>query len=95
VLALLLTQAAFQTGLISAPLAALSVTEPVTAGALAVFVLREHLSGAGTALGAGVVGALAAVSGVVVLARSRGGRARPDPGSDRHLLCLEDVSDGL
>jgi drug/metabolite transporter (DMT)-like permease len=77
VLALLLTQAAFQTGLISAPLAALSVTEPVTGGVLAVFVLREHLSGAPTALGAGVVGALAAVSGVVMLARSRGGRARP------------------
>ncbi|MCW2572436.1 MAG: hypothetical protein JWO88_2494 [Frankiales bacterium] len=70
-LALLLTQAAFQTGLISGPLAALSVTEPVTAGVLAISVLREQLSGSPAVLGVGVVGALAAVSGVLVLAQTR------------------------
>jgi drug/metabolite transporter (DMT)-like permease len=71
-LGLLLSQVAFQTGDIGAPLATLSVLEPVTAVVLAVTVLHERLPSrhlGETALGG--VGALLAVLGVVLLARTQ------------------------
>lgn len=76
-LGLMLTQASFQTGALGPPLAALSVTEPVVAVALAVVVLHERLpSGLGVAL-AGTLGAGLAVVGVLVLTVG-GGQAADD-----------------
>ena len=70
-LGLLLAQVAFQTGELGAPLAALSVAEPVVAVALAVAVLHERLpSSAGTRTAA-LTGAAVAVAGVLVLSRER------------------------
>jgi drug/metabolite transporter (DMT)-like permease len=66
-LALLVTQVAFQTGELGAPLAALSVTEPVVAVALAVVVLHETLPSSGLRLVAVVVGGLLAAASVLVL----------------------------
>lgn len=70
-LTLLLSQAAFQTGFLATPLAALSVTEPATAGVLAVTTLHERLPTATGALLAAVLGLSAAVAGVLVLAGTR------------------------
>lgn len=68
-LGLLLAQSAFQTGALGAPLAALSVSEPVVAVVLAVTLLHERLP-IGAASRAGLVaGAVLAVSGVLVLCR--------------------------
>lgn len=68
-LGLLLAQVAFQTGDLGAPLAALSLTEPVVAVVLAVTVIDEAApSWSATA----VIGALAAVAGVVTLCRDPG-----------------------
>jgi drug/metabolite transporter (DMT)-like permease len=82
VLAVLLTQAAFQTGDLTAPWAALSVCEPVVAVVLALGVLHERLPSSALALVAGAAGALAAVAGVLVLgartaAQGRSGAAAP------------------
>lgn len=68
---LLLSQAAFQTGSIGTPLAALSVTEPTVAVLLAVTALHERLPTAGLARGAGIVGITAAVAGVLTLSAAR------------------------
>lgn len=68
-LGLLLSQAAFQTGALGAPLAALSVVEPVVAVLLAVTVLHEHLPSGAADRVAAIVGALLAVAGVVALTR--------------------------
>ena len=69
-LGLLLAQVAFQTGELGAPLAALSVVEPVVAVLLAVAVLHETLpSTTGPQVAAGVGTALA-VAGVLALCRS-------------------------
>lgn len=66
---LLLAQVAFQTGELGAPLAALSVVEPVVAVVLAVAVLKETLpTGSGPRLAA-VVGAVLAFAGVLALSR--------------------------
>lgn len=70
-LGLLVSQAAFQTGALGAPLAALSIVEPVVAVLLAVGVLHERLPRSASALSLGVVGTLLAVSGVLVLARTQ------------------------
>lgn len=67
---LLLSQAAFQTGSLGTPLAALSVAEPVVAVLLAVTVLHERLPVEPVAVSAAVVGGVAAVAGVLVLSRS-------------------------
>jgi len=68
-LGLLLAQVAFQTGELGAPLAALSVVEPLVAVALAAWVLHEQLpSGAGNRM-AVVVGALLAAAGVLQICR--------------------------
>lgn len=74
---LLLSQAAFQTGSLGTPLAALSVTEPAVAVMLAVTVLQERLPSAAAARLAGIVGTLAAVAGVLTLATAQHGAARP------------------
>lgn len=66
---LLLSQAAFQTGSLGTPLAALSVTEPTVAVLLAFTVLHERLPLAPVTLTAAVVGVAAATAGVIVLSR--------------------------
>jgi len=71
VLGLLLSQAAFQTGALGAPLAALSVVEPVVAVLLAVTVLHEALPGSRPDRAAALVGALLAVAGVIALTRDQ------------------------
>ncbi len=68
-LALLLAQAAFQTGAIAAPLATLSIVEPAVAVLLAVALLSERLPGSPAATALTVAGSALAVAGVVVLAR--------------------------
>ena len=66
---LLLAQSAFQTGALGAPLAALSVSEPVVAVVLAVTLLHERLPASTTARAELVVGAALAIAGVAVLCR--------------------------
>jgi uncharacterized membrane protein len=73
-LALLLTQAAFQTGSLGAPLAALSIVEPAVAVVLATTVLHERLPTSTPAMVAGLLGIPLAVAGVLVLARSQARR---------------------
>jgi drug/metabolite transporter (DMT)-like permease len=68
-LGLLLAQVAFQTGDLGAPLAALSVVEPVVAVVLAVTVLHEQLPTSPLAASAAAAGALLAVAGVLALSR--------------------------
>lgn len=72
-LGLLLSQVAFQTGDLGAPLAALSVVEPVVAVALAVTVLHESLPTSPLSATAAGGGAVLAVAGVLALCRA------PDP----------------
>ncbi len=73
-LGLLLTQVAFQTGDLGAPLAALTVVEPVVAVTLAAVLLGERLPADGPHLVALGVGGLLAVGGVLVLARDGSGQ---------------------
>lgn len=68
-LGLVLAQVAFQTGDLGAPLAALSVAEPVVSVVLAVTVLHESLPSSSGARTAAVAGALLAVAGVLALCR--------------------------
>ena len=70
VLGLLLAQIAFQTGDIGAPLAALTITEPLVATVLAVTVLKDHLPGSAGAVTAALAGASLCAVGVLVLCRS-------------------------
>ncbi|MGZ6826070.1 MAG: hypothetical protein ACXVGH_04710, partial [Mycobacteriales bacterium] len=72
-LGLLLAQVAFQTGDLGAPLAALSVVEPVVAVVLAVTVLHERLPTSPAGAAAAGTGSLLAVTGVLALCRE------PDP----------------
>ena len=69
VLGLLLAQVAFQTGDLGAPLAALSVVEPVVAVLLAVAVLKETLPSTAGSRAAAAAGAVLAVAGVLTLCR--------------------------
>ncbi len=73
-LGLLLTQVAFQTGDLAAPLAALTVVEPVVAVVLAAVLLGERLPTGAGHVGALVLGGSLAVSGVLVLARDGSGQ---------------------
>lgn len=75
-LGLLLAQVAFQTGDIGAPLATLSILEPVVAVVLAVTVLHETLPSTTGPRLATVFGSLLAVAGVLALA----GAAPAPPG---------------
>jgi drug/metabolite transporter (DMT)-like permease len=77
VLGLLLAQIAFQTGDIGAPLAALTITEPLVAVVLAVTVLHDDLPSSGGALAAAVAGAVLSVSGVLVLCRKASAERLP------------------
>jgi drug/metabolite transporter (DMT)-like permease len=70
-LVLLLTQAAFQTGAIAAPLSTLTVAEPIVAVILAAAVMHQTVSSDPWLRIAAAVGAAVAVLGVVVLARER------------------------
>lgn len=67
---LLLAQVAFQTGELGAPLAALSIVEPVVAVVLAVGVLHEDLPTSGVKVVLAVAGTLLSVAGVLALCRS-------------------------
>jgi drug/metabolite transporter (DMT)-like permease len=67
---LLLAQIAFQTGDLGAPLAALSITEPLVAVVLAVTVLKDDLPTSGASLTAAVAGTLLSVAGVLALCRA-------------------------
>lgn len=78
---LLLSQAAFQTGALGTPLAALSVTEPAVAVLLAITVLHEHLPTAPFAATAAMVGVMTAILGVVVLSRSARLSRPAEPGN--------------
>lgn len=69
VLGLLLAQIAFQTGDIGAPLAALTITEPLVAVVLAVTVLHDDLPTSGASLTAAVLGTSLSVVGVLWLCR--------------------------
>jgi drug/metabolite transporter (DMT)-like permease len=66
---LLLAQVAFQTGDLGAPLAALSVVEPLVAVVLAATVLHETLPTGAGARAAALSGALLALVGVLALCR--------------------------
>ncbi|MFN2539459.1 MAG: DMT family transporter [Mycobacteriales bacterium] len=68
-LGLLLAQIAFQTGDIGAPLAALTITEPAVAVALAVTVLHDDLPTSGASLAAAIAGAALCITGVLALCR--------------------------
>jgi drug/metabolite transporter (DMT)-like permease len=67
VLGLLLAQLAFQTGDIGAPLASLTITEPLVATVLAVAVLHDALPHSAGAVAAACAGAALALTGVLVL----------------------------
>jgi drug/metabolite transporter (DMT)-like permease len=69
VLGLLLAQLAFQTGELGAPLAALSISEPLVAVGLAVWVLGDDLPTSAGAVAAAVVGTALAIAGVLALCR--------------------------
>jgi drug/metabolite transporter (DMT)-like permease len=68
-LGLLLAQIAFQTGDIGAPLAALTITEPLVAVVLAVTVLHDDLPTSGASLAAAIGGTVLSLSGVLWLCR--------------------------
>ncbi len=78
-LGLLLTQVAFQTGDLGAPLATLTVVEPVVAVLLAAALLHERLATDLASLVTLTVGGALAVLGVLVL--SRPASDRPEEGS--------------
>ena len=71
VLAMLLTQSAFQTGALATPLATLTVAEPIVAVVLAATVLHQTVATGFWLRAAALIGAAVAVLGVVVLARER------------------------
>jgi drug/metabolite transporter (DMT)-like permease len=66
----LLTQNAYQAGSLPAPLACITITEPIVAVTLGVTLLHEHLSAGPTAIGVIVVAVAAVVTGVVMVARN-------------------------
>jgi drug/metabolite transporter (DMT)-like permease len=76
---LLLAQVAFQTGDLGAPLAALSVLEPLVAVVLAVMVLHESLPTGTAARVAALSGAVLALVGVLALCRPDPAAAAADP----------------
>lgn len=69
VVGLLVVQVAFQTGELGVPLAALSVVDPVVAGALAVTVLHESAPTSGGRLLLLLLGGALAVASVLVLSK--------------------------
>jgi drug/metabolite transporter (DMT)-like permease len=66
----LLTQNAYQAGSLPAPLATITITEPIVAVTLGVTVLHEHLSAGPAAIGAIVVAVAAVITGVAIVARN-------------------------
>ncbi|GAA1861979.1 hypothetical protein GCM10009836_47810 [Pseudonocardia ailaonensis] len=76
----LLAQHAYRDGGLGAPLAVLTLMDPVTAGAMGVLVLGEPFGATPLALVFGVVGALVTATGVVLLSvRKHPGPVRPEP----------------
>jgi hypothetical protein len=68
-LGLLMAQVAFQTGALGAPLASLSVVEPVVSVVLAATVLHESLPSTAGPRTAAIAGSLLAMAGVLALCR--------------------------
>lgn len=66
----LLTQNAYQAGSLPAPLATITITEPIIAVTLGVTLLHEHLSASPVAIGFVAAAVVAVISGVVVVARN-------------------------
>jgi drug/metabolite transporter (DMT)-like permease len=78
-----LAQHAYRDGGLGAPLATLTLVDPVTAGALGVLTLGEPLSTSAVRLGVGLVGVVSTVLGVALLVPRRGsGTVRSEPTSD-------------
>jgi drug/metabolite transporter (DMT)-like permease len=72
-----LAQQAYRDGGLGAPLAVLTVLDPVTAGLVGVLVLGEPFGGSPTALVAGLAGAAVATVGVALLSTDAGPPADP------------------
>ncbi len=66
----LLTQNAYQAGSLPAPLATITITEPIVAVTLGVTLLHEHLSAGPGAIAAIVISVAAVIGGVVIVARN-------------------------
>ncbi|GGZ24571.1 hypothetical protein [Streptomyces nitrosporeus] len=71
---LLLSQTAYRSGL-GAPLAVVTLANPVAAAAIGAALLGEHLHGGPAGLAMALAGAAAAVRGVVLLSRAQAGGA--------------------
>jgi drug/metabolite transporter (DMT)-like permease len=70
VVGFLLTQNAYQAGSLPAPLACITICEPMVAVTLGVTLLHEHLDAGPVALCAIVLSVVAVVVGVVIVARN-------------------------
>ncbi len=66
----LLTQNAYQAGSLPAPLACITICEPIVAVTLGVTLLHEHLEAGPVAIGVIVVAVAAVISGVIIVARN-------------------------
>jgi drug/metabolite transporter (DMT)-like permease len=70
VIGFLLTQNAYQAGSLPAPLACITICEPIVAVTLGVTLLHEHLDAGPAAIGVIVVAVMAVVVGVIIVARN-------------------------
>jgi drug/metabolite transporter (DMT)-like permease len=70
VIGFLLTQNAYQAGSLPAPLACITICEPIVAVTLGVTLLHEHLDAGPLAIGVIVVSVVAVVIGVIMVARN-------------------------
>ncbi len=70
VVGFLLTQNAYQAGSLPAPLACITICEPIVAVTLGVTLLHEHLEAGPVAIGVIVVAVAAVISGVIIVARN-------------------------
>jgi drug/metabolite transporter (DMT)-like permease len=68
--AVVLVQTAFQIGSVASSLPALSAVEPVAGAAIGVAVFREHLTSSPAGMAPLVIGLIAALAGIICLARS-------------------------
>ena len=70
VIGFLLTQNAYQAGSLPAPLACITICEPIVAVTLGVTLLHEHLDAGPVAIGVIVVAVMAVIAGVIIVARN-------------------------
>ena len=70
VIGFLLTQNAYQAGSLPAPLACITICEPIVAVTLGVTLLHEHLNAGPVAIAVIVVAVAAVVAGVIIVARN-------------------------